>query len=607
MGPELMVFNYLYRHIRTFYIIGFGLFILVTSGGWRMDRISKDFNQAAAEAQGQTKLVLAFYYAWYDPGSFGPGQTPFQPPEPYTSSNPGVIQRHIDQARSAGIDAFVQSWYGPSPNQTDSNFRLLLDLASASGFKAAVDFETGSPYFKNNNDRITALSTLISSYSSHPSYLRVDGKPVIFFWANGLLTVEEWNTIRNSVDPGRNTIWIAEGGQSDYLSVFDGLHLYNIAWSDSPAITSASWAQNTRAAASSYGTYKYWVGTAMPGFNDALLGRGEATLIRSRDGGSFYQSSFSAAAASGPDMIIINSFNEWKEGSNIEPSKSFGNYYLDLTAQLSSGFKSGNLAPISQIAPTEGPLLTPLPTSTPGPSPTATKTPLPTSSPTPVASPTAGPDGRYIYLVQPGDTLTWIADRFGVALSQLYELNELESTSVLVVNQEIILGIRSAPSGLPFDTAFPGTITKEDGTIIYTVVEGDTLFGIASRYDLELGDLLDLNNNLTEESVLLPGRILVVGRKPVPAETGGSTQLPTIEPTTTRTLAPTEDNLPSLLPTITPSPRMLLESAPTSTPGNTSSGVDNAQIPEGLLLLFLGVILLLASVGVFFLYLGRRK
>lgn len=570
--------------------------------------ILRSSSQSTAEAQGQTRLVLAFYYAWYDPSSFGFGQTPFQPQAPYASSDPSFIQNHINQARAAGIDAFVQSWYGPSPNQTDSNFSLLLDLASTSGFKAAVDFETGSPFFNNNNDRIEALSTLISGYTNHPAYLRMDGKPVIFFWANWILTVDEWASIRNNVDPGHSTIWIAEGGRTEYLSVFDGLHLYNIAWSGSPAITSASWAQNTRTAADSLGNYKYWVGTAMPGFNDSLLGRGEATINRSRAGGAFYQSTFSAAAATNPDMIIINSFNEWKEGSHIEPSVSFGSYYLDLTAQLSSGFKSGNIgAVISQVAPTEGPPLTPFPTVTPGPSPTSTSTSEPTSSPTPIASPTAGSDGRYIYLVQPGDTLTWIAERFNVDLFDLYALNELEPTSVLVVNQEIIFGFRGVTDGLPTDEEFPGTVTREDGSIIYTVAEGDTLFGIASRYNLELDELLDFNETLTDESVLLPGRLLVVGRKPIPVETGGSVQLPTVEPTATRTLAPTEETPPDLLPTITPSPQMLVETDLAPISDSSESTSSSSQLPQGLLLLFLGLILLLASIGVFFLYLGRRQ
>jgi LysM repeat protein len=558
-------------------------------------------------AQGQTRLVLAFYYAWYAPGSFGPGLTPFQPPTPYASTSSATIQRHVSEARSAGIDAFIQSWYGPAPNQTESNFKTLLDTASANGFRAAVDFEAASPFFNSAQDRINALSTLISTHANHPAYLRVDGKPVIFFWANWILSVDEWAAIRSQVDPNNSTIWIAEGANADYLAVFDGLHLYNIAWSSNPAGTAATYASLTR----SFGGFKYWVATAMPGFDDTLLGRGENSVYRDRAGGAYYQSSFSGAASSAPDMLIINSFNEWAEGSNIEPAVEFGSTYLDLTAQLVGDFKSGNVAPPppvpTQAEPTEGSAPAPAPANAPG------LTAVPTGTATPIAWPTAQEDGRILYTIVAGDTLIGIAARFDIELDTLLELNDLTADSFIGIGDELLLGFApgTASQGTPTpESVLPNTTVREDGAIVYIVQTGDTLTSIAVTYDLTYEELYELNN-IDETAVLTIGQEIVVGQQPVPQSTGGSSDVPTVPTTPTATSTPT-----SPPPTETPEPTAT--SIPSSTPPPTETAVEQLQPTPGafplqpedtsdILPVFVGVVVLLALTGGLFLYLGRKR
>ncbi|HSD83361.1 MAG TPA: hypothetical protein VLG46_05865, partial [Anaerolineae bacterium] len=54
-------------------------------------------------AQGE-HLVLAFYYNWYDEKSFGAKKTSDQPVTPYKSADRATIERHIDQAKQAGLD-----------------------------------------------------------------------------------------------------------------------------------------------------------------------------------------------------------------------------------------------------------------------------------------------------------------------------------------------------------------------------------------------------------------------------------------------------------------------------------------------------------------------
>lgn len=326
----------------------------------------------------QPPRVFAFYYAWFDEQTWTPDHVADMPAEPYVSRDPGAMARHIDQANGAGIDSFVVSWLGPG-NPTDERFRVLLDIAGGKGFSAAIDFEANR--YGSRDALINALVVVRDQIMPHGAYSRVNGKPILFFWREQVRSVDDWAAIRNQVDPNHDQIWIAEGVNIAYQRVFDGHHLYSIAWSPDVNHTLSDWSNRVRRA----GADKFWVATVMPGYDDTRTTRADR-FARDRRNGDFYRETWNAAIATRPDLVVITSFNEWVEGSMIEPSVTYGNQYLDLTRELSAQFKSSAppsaeeksiLAapptPRPTLAPTDAP---PPPTATPGPSPTPTPTPI---------------------------------------------------------------------------------------------------------------------------------------------------------------------------------------------------------------------------------------
>jgi hypothetical protein len=326
---------------------------------------------AQAEAE---RLVLAFYYSWFDKNTWNGGKVPDLPQTTYNSDNREAMARHIDQAKSAGIDAFVFNWWGKG-NRTEKNLKTMLGVAAEKGFRLAVDFDINSPFMAGTTSYADNLRHLLTVHAAHPAYLRYQGRPVVFFYNVSRLSVATWQSLRDQTDPGHNALWIAEGTDLKYLSVFDGHHLYSITWPNRipPDQTLPDWGSRLRKYNQQHGTNKLWVATVMPGYDDRKARPG-AGFARSRDGGDYYRQCWQAAIASKPHWIIVNSFNEWPEGSYIEPSKAFGSLYLDLTREWAGHFKGADFA-VNAVLP-------PPPTATPPPPPPPPTVPPPTPTPT---------------------------------------------------------------------------------------------------------------------------------------------------------------------------------------------------------------------------------
>ncbi|MBI5955422.1 MAG: glycoside hydrolase family 99-like domain-containing protein, partial [Chloroflexi bacterium] len=156
---------------------------------------------------------------------------------------------------------------------------------------------------------------------------------------NGQPPLETWRWIRDQVDPGRSAFWLGEGDDLSYLDVFDSIYFFDISWAADPAYAMASlnrkWTEYNR----QHGTNKALTATVMPGYDDSRLGRA-SPHVRPRNDGQYYTASFQAAINLTPSLIVINSYNEWFEGTQIEPSVSYGSKYLDLTREWSARYKA---------------------------------------------------------------------------------------------------------------------------------------------------------------------------------------------------------------------------------------------------------------------------
>ena len=285
--------------------------------------------------------VVAVYYAWYDPGSWAGGKTADAPVTPYQSDDKATIQRQVSQAEGAGIDGFELNWWGPG-DRTDNNLKTLLSVAHGTSFKVAAYVDLAGPTFNTPGDVINALNYL-KSYENDPSYFHSQGKPFVAFYHTVKFDVATWQSILGQVDPGRSTFWMAEGTDMSQLSVFDGIHPFSIAWASNPNATQQRYASQV---AQHLG--KSYMATVMPGYDDTRLGRGAAGFAVDRQGGNYYNQLWQGAIAVNPAIVSITSWNEWMEGSQIEPSETYGDLYLQETRQWSAQFKG---APAAQAAP----------------------------------------------------------------------------------------------------------------------------------------------------------------------------------------------------------------------------------------------------------------
>lgn len=111
------------------------------------------------------------------------------------------------------------------------------------------------------------------------------------------------------------------------------------------------------------------------------------------------------------------------------------------------------------------------------------------------------------HVVQPGETLSQIAQQYGLTDETLIDANELRNVDFLFVGQE--LRIPDSPDLTTLTTEERVSTEQLEAFPIHVIGSGETLSEIAEQYDLKQAELLDLNGISDADQIYVGQRLRI--------------------------------------------------------------------------------------------------
>lgn len=264
----------------------------------------------------------------------------------YSSNDTSVIKQHITWMKEAGIGVVVITWWGKG-SYVDHSIKTYLDLAHEQGLTVTIHIE---PFYTTPEEFKEQVEYLAATYGNHPGFYKYNGKPLYYVYDSYKLSQDDWQkvltpegalTVRNTpADATFIGLWVEETDGDNFFAHggFDGFYTYFASEGFVYGSTTTNWPHMAAFAKEHNLIFIPCVG---PGYKDTRIRPWNAENTKSRENGAYYEKMFSSAINVNADFIGITSFNEWHEGTQIEPSipKSIPGYtYEDFGAGNDSLF-----------------------------------------------------------------------------------------------------------------------------------------------------------------------------------------------------------------------------------------------------------------------------
>jgi glycoprotein endo-alpha-1,2-mannosidase len=262
--------------------------------------------------------VSIFYYPWYGTtalngawehwnqnGHLPPGNiySRFYPARGvYSSSSRAVVDAQMAEIASAGVDEVIVSWWGRGSVE-DQRLPLVLHAASRHGLQVAIHLE---PYPGRSVDTLPGDLTYIAGL----------GLRDVFVYHPRDLPTADWAAILSAAPPslrvfaGDEDVGFAAQGR------FSGFYTYDF--------VNYGGAAFIRLCREAHRAGLLCAPSVGPGYDGARAG--EPPVLKPRRKGATYDALWIAAMRAHPDYVTITSYNEWGEGTQIEPADARPGY-----------------------------------------------------------------------------------------------------------------------------------------------------------------------------------------------------------------------------------------------------------------------------------------
>ena len=290
--------------------------------------------------------VLAFYYPWFSSASYDDPTLADRPIHRWGTVNASEVLGHTRLARSGGIDGFVVSWAGAARNGTA--FDSVLRAAELTGGVGTVLLEThvaNAALDENQGtDPRVALEWLRQALvrGGSSAFLRSGGVPVVFVYRMDRLPVHAWTWIMNQLaENGLHVRLVGDAPLVSYGAVEWGVYRYAV---NTPTQGDLwRWNRDTmfdaRLLATSDPTGAHlFAATVSPGYDDRNRRGADRDVMERGADGERYLGTWEAALAAGPDWVLATSWNEWFEGTSVQPSELYGDLALRQTSENAARF-----------------------------------------------------------------------------------------------------------------------------------------------------------------------------------------------------------------------------------------------------------------------------